>query len=73
MTNPQPDYRLLYEQSQKRLAETEAKAHEKILSLTQAELKAQQQVVELKQQLHLALLDANAFNASFLASKATTG
>jgi transposase len=69
MTSPQPDYKLLYEQSQKRLAEVELKARqlaeaeldtkEQIQHLAQAEAKAQQQVEELKQKLHLALLEAN--------------
>jgi transposase len=48
MTSPQPDYKLLYEQSQKRLvvAETETST-------------AQQQVRELEQKLHLALLEVS--------------
>ncbi len=48
MTNPQPDYKLLYEESQKRLAVAE----------TETSI-AQQQLRELKQKLHLALLEAN--------------
>lgn len=59
MTNPRPDYKFLYEQSQKRLAETEFKAQQQVQRLAAAELKAQQQVRDLQEKLHLALLEAN--------------
>ena len=55
MTNPQPDYKLLYEESLKRLAEAEVKSQ----TLVKENANARQEVVELKQQLHLALLEAN--------------
>lgn len=48
MTTAEPDYKLLYEQSQKKLAEVEGKA-----------LEAEQQLSLLQQQLHLALLEVN--------------
>ena len=48
MISPQPDYKTLYEQSQKRLAVAETE-----------NAIAQQQLRELKQKLHLALLEAN--------------
>lgn len=70
MINGQPDYKLLYEESQKRLAETENKAHKQIQSLALAELNARQEVAELKQQLHLALLDANALRRKLFGIKA---
>ena len=55
MTNPQPDYKLLYEESQKRLAEAEDKTQ----TLVKENANTRQEVAELKQQLHLALLEAN--------------
>lgn len=48
MTTAEPDYKLLYEQSQKKLAEVEGKA-----------LEAEKQLSLLQQQLHLALLEVN--------------
>lgn len=55
MTSPQSDYKLLYEQSQKELAEAALKTQD----LEQAEAKAQLKVRDLEQKLHLALLEAN--------------
>lgn len=48
MITAEPDYKLLYEQSQKKLAEVEGKAFE-----------AEKQLTLLQQQLHLALLEVN--------------
>jgi transposase len=73
MINAQPDYKTLYEESQKRLVEVEHKAQKEIRNLTQAEANAQQQIKslveaegnarqqvrELEEKLHLALLEAN--------------
>jgi transposase len=69
MINAQPDYKFLYEQSQKKLTEAtlktrnleqaEAKAQQQVQRLSEAELKARQQVQDLEQKLHLALLEAN--------------
>lgn len=79
MTSTQPDYKLLYEESQKRLAEAELRARQlaeaeldikqQIQHIAQAEANAQQVVAELKQQLHLALLDANALRRKLFGIK----
>ena len=45
MINPQPDYKFLYEQSQKRLAEAETK----VWKLTEAEAQTQKQIQDLAQ------------------------
>jgi transposase len=65
MINPQPDYKLLYEQSQKRLAEAEDKTQ----TLVKENANTRQEVAELKQQLHLALLDANALRRKLFGIK----
>ncbi len=55
MIPSEPDYKLLYEQSQQRLADVEAKAAKQIL--------------ELEQQLQLALLEINELRAKLFGSK----
>lgn len=65
MTNPHPDYKLLYEESRKRLAEAEDKTH----TLVKENASTRQEVSELKQQLHLALLDANALRRKLFGIK----
>jgi transposase len=67
MTNATPDYKKLYEQSQKRLGEVEAEARKKF----QKELK--ETVLEItrqyEQKLHLALLEANGLRAKLFGIK----
>lgn len=59
MINAQPDYKTLYEESQKRLVEAERKAQKEIQNLAQAGANAREQVRDLEEKLHLALLEAN--------------
>jgi transposase len=59
MITLEPDYKFLYEQSQKRLAEAELKAQQQIRELVEAEDKARLHALDLKEQLHLALLEIN--------------
>jgi transposase len=64
MIKDQPDYKILYEQSQKKLAEIELKAQEKL------EKALQQLSVEYEQKLKLALLEANGLRAKLFGIKA---
>lgn len=69
MIHSEPDYKLLYEQSQQQLAEMEAKAAKQILSLEQNLSETQQQLCQTGQQLQLALLEINELRAKLFGSK----
>lgn len=64
MQNAAPDYKTLYEQSQKMLVEAELKAQK------QLEKALQEITQEYEQKLHLALLEANALRARLFGIKA---
>ncbi|MDQ3395272.1 MAG: IS66 family transposase [Bacteroidota bacterium] len=75
MINAEPDYKMLYQQSQKRLEEVEAKAQkqllETILKAKELQEKALQELTQqYEQKLHLALLEANALRARLFGIKA---
>lgn len=63
------DYKLLYEQSQQRLSDVEAKAAKQLLTLEQNLSVAQQQLSFTEQQLQLALLEINELRAKLFGSK----
>ncbi len=63
MSHSEPDYKLLYEQSQQRLAEMEAKAAKQLLAL-------EQELSLTEQKLQLALLEINELRAKLFGSKA---
>jgi hypothetical protein len=72
MINAEPDYKMLYEQSQKRLEAVEIKAQKQLEKALQ---EATQQITEkitreYEQKLHLALLEANALRARLFGIKA---
>jgi transposase len=74
MTNAQPDYKTLYEESQKKLVEVEGKVEGRLREEIDKALKAQgqtfqQQIREYEQKLHLALLEANALRAKLFGIK----
>jgi hypothetical protein len=69
MIPSEPDYKLLYEQSQQRLAEMEANAAKQLLTLEQNLSEAQQELFLTEQKLQLALLEINELRAKLFGSK----
>ncbi len=67
MINAEPDYKMLYQQSQKRLEEVEAKAQKQ---LRESILALHELTQQYEQKLHLALLEANALRARLFGIKA---
>src|SRR4028119_2315147 len=69
MSPSEPDYKLLYEQSQQKLAEMEAQADKQIIALEQKLSQSEQLLSLTEQKLQLALLEINELRSKLFGSK----